>query len=186
MKDFILLVSFIIISACSYLVQDYKFWIIVLLIEVLAIFIVKPIRSKLRRYYGILALASITILVTFFMNFWLSGLNDAIMFSSRFIAMSLFGMSFVILFGLQRLKNALLFICRGKNIKLIIIVTFALVDKMILSFKNFGLALKIKGFKLTPSTFGRYTKVLLSFLSDFIFTTLESLILSLKIKMNVK
>ncbi|MDR0950144.1 MAG: hypothetical protein LBM13_00665 [Candidatus Ancillula sp.] len=179
MIECLILLAFILLSSLAFLLDGIYIWIGLTGLILILIFVIPKIRQNLPRFKFMIIMLSATLIITFFMNWWLDSLDSAILYTMRLFCMSLFSLGFCIIFGLKNLGTALTFLIREKKAKLSIKIGLALFPIMITWCRNFSLALHSKGFKISIKTLIKSPKIILNSLLSMFFFRLDQLELTL-------
>lgn len=185
------LLFFIFISAYAYFINSLLFWEVTLILVLLSLVFVKKFRNNFKEFRVLFGALFLTIVLTFLMNFWLSGIEEAILYTLRIFAMGIFSLEFVLSFKTSNLLIGILTLLlplkkfsplNYYKVALILEISLTLVLVFINSFRQLTLSLKSKGFQTDVINILKQPTVFLNCLLNLFFESVYSLTLSLDSK----
>lgn len=191
MKQFLILLSFIFITTISFFFNNYLIWVSLLIISIILVSLIPYFKNILSRFKIIFISVFLSAVITFLMNFWLDNFDSAIIYTSRYLFMSILSLLFCSIFGLKNLSQALCFAIRPikflniqsyENTVLIINIGTNLFPLIIQKFRLFNYSLKQKGVKLTPISIIKFHKEIVSMFMYWFFKVVDDFEKVLQIK----
>jgi hypothetical protein len=154
-RQLLILALFLTFSTLCYFLQSLIFWAVLIPVFALATAFSRTLRGNLTKFALLFKLLSVTLALTFIMNFLILDLDTALIYTIRLLVMSYFSLQFAFIFGIRNLKIALQALCTPlkrwvPDIHTILDLSFAMIPTVTSHLVTIKQSLQVKGFNFAP------------------------------------